>query len=165
MQTALKQEVTYFPHSSNRTDAALQQVIACYDDTEQAEKILLDRLEESDHELGTYIAIFKFYFYKKHFGNAKHYAYETLDRASKEGGFSRNWEELDRSIFQENSEESPQRVYLYTLKALSFIYLRLEMFDISTNILGKLAELDPQDVVGWSVIQAVADRVCGDDDE
>lgn len=164
MQAALK-DVTYFPHSSNQTDIALQKVIACYDDTAQAERILLDRLQESEQELGTYIAIFKFYFYKKDFGNAKHFAYETLDRASRAGGFPRDWEDLSRDVFIDHHENSPQRVYLYTLKALSFMYLRLEMFDFSKNILDKLLDLDPEDVVGWSVIQAVADSVCGEDDE
>ena len=61
--------------------------------------------------------------------------------------------------------ESPQRVYLYTLKALSFIYLRLEMLELSTSILNKLEVLDPMDVVGWSVIRDVAKRVFALDED
>lgn len=164
MQTALK-DVNYFPHSSNQTDLVLQEVIACYDNKEQAERILMDRLKESDHELGTYIAIFKFYFYKKDFGNAKHYAFETLDRAARRGGFSRDWESLSAALFHKHNAESPHRVYLYTLKGLAFIYLRLEMYDFSLSILSKLEELDPNDVVGGSVIRDVANRVCGIEDD
>lgn len=161
---ALK-EVNYFPHSSTQTDQVLQQVIACYDDTEQAEKMLLDRLEASGDELGTYIAIFKFYFYKKDAENAKHYAFLALEKAAAAGGFSVDWESLDASVFEDHAVNSPHRVYLYTLKALAFIYLRLEIIDISVSILDKLEVLDPQDLVGASVIRSVANRLLDEDEE
>jgi hypothetical protein len=62
-----------------------------------------------------------------------------------------------------NDAESPQRVYLYSLKALSSILLRLGSVDESYRILQKLYDIDPQDQTGSSVIHELARRVKGEE--
>ncbi|MBU2823318.1 hypothetical protein HF283_04210, partial [Acidithiobacillus ferrooxidans] len=52
---------------------------------------------------------------------------------------------------------SPAHFYLFTLKALSFILLRRKQLDKCREILEKIGELDPHDLVGASVVRAYAD--------
>lgn len=52
-----------------------------------------------------------------------------------------------------------QHFYLFTLKALAFIRLRLGRREESLALLGKLRELDPGDSVGSSVIHDLANEL------
>jgi hypothetical protein len=54
--------------------------------------------------------------------------------------------------------DGPQHFYLFTLKALAFIRLRLGRPGESLALLNKLSELDPGDSVGSSVIRDLANE-------
>jgi tetratricopeptide (TPR) repeat protein len=137
----------------------IQQAINHYEDTEKAESLLLKAHQLVPEELEIYISIYKFYFYKKHFNSAENFANLALQEAAKQGEIVPDWNQLNADACNWLDPTSAQRVYLYTMKALGFIYLRTERTQLSLKILSKLQELDVNDLVGGSVIMSLANNM------
>lgn len=127
-----------------------------------AEQALLNTLKQQPEHLETYIELCKLYFYSKRLKEAEEVARSALIEAARQGGFGPEWDTLipdNEAIWQES--DSPQRVYLYMLKALSFIRLRQDDVDGGREILTHLGRLDPDDLVGGSVVGDLASAVSG----
>lgn len=137
-------------------DTLLQDAIQNYHNTERAERTLWHAYEKAPECLGVYIALYKFYFTKKQIEQAEQVALIGLDEAARQGGFINDWRKLTLQSTDWSGVTSPQRFFLYTLKALAFIRLRLGKLDSARAVLTKLAELDPDDKVGSSVIADLA---------
>lgn len=137
-------------------DAHLREAANVYADTPAAEKILWRTLTMDAQCLATYFSLYKFYFYKRRLREAEHAALLGLKAAAQQGGFSNDWTQLDATSAAWSRVDGPQHFYLFTLKALAFIRLRLERADEARQILAKLAEIDPADGVGASVIRDLA---------
>ncbi len=137
-------------------DNLLQQAIQSYHDTERAERTLWHAYEIAPECLGTYIALYKFYCTKRQMEQAEQVALIGLDEAASQGGFIPDWRRLAADSTDWSGSTSPQRFFLYTLKALAFIRLRIGKIENARAILAKLAELDPGDQVGSSVIADLA---------
>lgn len=137
-------------------NSLLQEAIQNYHNTEYAERTLWHAYEMAPECLGTYIALYKFYFTKKDIEQAEQVALIGLDEAARQGGFIPDWRKLAADSSDWSGTTTPQRFFLYTLKALAFIRLRLGKLDNARAILAKLAELDPDDQVGSSVIADLA---------
>lgn len=142
----------------------VQQAIDCYEDTERAESLLLQAHQLAPDELDIYISIYKFYFYKKYFNSAENFADLTLNVAAKQGSINPQWHKLDTNSCNWNEPNKAQRVYLYTMKALGFIYLRTERLQLAEAILLKLQELDVNDLVGGSVVMSLAQNLLESED-
>lgn len=142
----------------------VQQAIDSYENTVKAEALLLQAQQMAPDELDLYISIYKFYFYKKHFNSAEHFAELTLNIAARQGEIYSEWKNLDSASCNWLAPNEPQRVFLYTMKALGFIYLRTARLGLALEILGKLLELDVHDLVGGSVVMALAENLREDDD-
>lgn len=142
----------------------VQQAINNYEDMQIAEPLLLKAQQLAPDELDIYISIYKFYFYKKHFNSAENFADLTLQEAARLGDIVYNWEELTSQSCDWTNPTEPQRVFLYTMKALGFIYLRTDRYEKAISILGKLQELDINDLVGGSVVMSLAERLREADD-
>ena len=69
------------------------------------------------------------------------------------------WQSLQADSADWSDYASPAHFYLFTLKALAFIRLRYGDSDEALRILNKMAELDPRDSVGASVIRTIAEGV------
>lgn len=82
-----------------------------------------------------------------------------MKTAAAQGGFPADWWRL--SVYDANwdSVDGAQHFYLFTLKALAFIRLRLGKCEESLALLDKLKELDPKDSVGSSVIRDLANEL------
>ena len=142
----------------------IQRAIDNYEDTGLAESLLLKAYQLAPDELDIYISIYKFYFYKKHFNSAEHFANLTLTVAARLGNIEAEWQKLDLSSCDWFSPNEAQRVFLYTMKALGFIYLRTERLQQAETILLKLQELDKDDLVGGSVVMSLAKRLLETED-
>lgn len=142
----------------------LNRAMAAYQDTKTAETLLAEAHALNPEQLDVYIALYKFYFYKKRLPEAEDWARMGLARSARQGRFAADWRELTPMSADWARPNSPERVYLYTLKALGFI--RLRQLDIagSEAILAKLQLLDPQDLVGGSVISGLVGRLKEGDD-
>jgi hypothetical protein len=134
----------------------LRQAADCYADTEKAEFLMWTALKADPQCLGSYFSLYKFYFYKRMLTEAEGVARLALETAAGQGGFDPDWTRLDASSSDWRRVDAPQHFYLFTLKALAFIRLRLGYAEESRALLAKLQELDPLDTVGASVIRDLA---------
>ena len=137
-------------------DKKLREAAACYDDTEKAEELLWTALRVDPNCLGSYFSLYKFYFYKRMLKEAEGVALLGLGTAARMGGFTSDWTQLDANTADWRRVDAPQHFFLFTLKALAFIRLRLGYAEESHALLAKLQELDPHDSVGASVIRDLA---------
>jgi tetratricopeptide (TPR) repeat protein len=140
----------------NHINAYLQKAVAAYDDSETAESLLWQAQRLDPNQLEVYVALYKFYFYKNRIDEAQDVVFQALQQSAQLGRFEADWNQLTPQSTDWYSSENPQRLYLYALKALSFIRLRQSDVDSADSILAKLRELDPTDQVGGSVLQTLA---------
>ncbi len=139
-------------------NACLQDAVAAYADTDAAEKLLWAAQSAAPEQRAVYFALYKFYFYKYRLDDAERVALMALEISARQGGFSAVWETLTPLSTQWGKTDTPQHFFLFSLKALAFIRLRLGNIQGCHAILNKLRELDPIDQVGSSVILDLANR-------
>lgn len=137
-------------------DQRLTMAAASYRDATTAEVLLLDAQSLDPTCLPVYYALYKFYFYRSRLAEAEHITMQALVAAARQAGFPAEWQRLTPHSADWAATSEPQHFYLFSLKALAFIRLRLGRADEARAILAKLAELDPLDTVGASVIRALA---------
>jgi hypothetical protein len=125
-------------------------------DEERAEVLLLEARELDSGCLPVYFALYKFYFYRSRLAEAEQITLAALETAARQGGFAPDWRELDVDTAPWSQASGPIRFYLFSLKALAFIRLRRGAPDEADAILAKLAEIDPLDQVGATVIRDIA---------
>ncbi len=137
--------------------ALLAEAGAAYGDEAQAETLLRAAQHTDPQSLPTYFALYKFYFYRHRLPEAERVTLEALAVAAAQGGFDANWTRLHCRSADWAVATGPARFYLFSLKALAFIRLRLDRSgESAAALLAKLAELDPGDQVGGSVIRSLA---------
>jgi len=137
----------------------LQEAAAVYQQTSRAEAILWSAQAIDPTCLPVYFALYKFYFYKFRLADAEKVALMGLKTAASQGGFASDWTRLSPLSANWSLADGPQHFYLFTLKALAFIRLRLGKREESLALLDKLQELDPSDTVGSSVIRDLANEL------
>lgn len=137
-------------------NALLQQAARSYDNPPQAEALLKQAYELDNQQLEVYLALYKFYAYQNRMNEAEAIVYEGLALAACQGHFSEHWQTLNYRATDWSNPSGAKRFYLYSLKALAFIYLRQDKRDNAVQVLAKLQELDPNDEVGGSVVANLA---------
>jgi tetratricopeptide (TPR) repeat protein len=142
-------------------DLRLTMAAATYRDAKTAEVLLLDAQALDPTCLPVYFALYKFYFYRARLVEAERITLQALVAAARLSGFSEEWRRLTPDTADWTATGEPQHFYLFSLKALAFIRLRLGRADEAQAILAKLAELDPADTVGASVIRSLAKASAG----
>lgn len=138
-------------------DQRLKEAVAAYADAPRAEALLLDAQAIEPQCLPVYFALYKFYFYKYRLADAERAALRALEASAQQAGFPADWTALTPWSADWSDVSGPRHFYLFSLEALAFIRLRLGHADGARAILAKLAELDPLDRVGASVIRALTD--------
>jgi tetratricopeptide (TPR) repeat protein len=139
-----------------RVAALLAEAGAAYRDEQRAEALLRAAQHADPQSLPAWFALYKFYFYRHRLPEAERVALEALAVAAAQGGFDADWTRLHCRSADWAAATGPARFYLFSLKALAFIRLRLDRAAESAALLAKLAELDPADRVGGSVIRSLA---------
>jgi Tfp pilus assembly protein PilF len=135
-------------------------VAASRADTAQAEKRFKEAQRLDRSCLSTYFALYKFYFYQGRLKDAEREVIGALEEASRQGNFPYEYRRLEKQAFRWDMYASEAALfYLYTLKALAFIKLRLGQDVEANRILAAIAELDPEDRCGASVIMSLADAL------
>lgn len=122
----------------------------------RAEAELLAAQQAAPDYLPGYYALYKFYFYRQRLSEARQIALQGLSRAAALGGFDADWRRLGAGSADWRQDEGAAHFYLFTLKALAFISLRSGEPQACNELLDKLAELDPGDSIGASVIRDLA---------
>lgn len=137
--------------------ALLERAMTSYADKQLAETLLWQAQRMAPNALPVYFSLYKFYFYKGDLEQAELAARMALLAAAAQGGFDPDWRGLRADSADWQDHAAPSHFYLFSLKALAFIRLRRGAADESSAILDKLAEIDPRDSVGASVIRTIAE--------
>lgn len=156
-----EQRVLFALQVPEEVNHCLQQAAA----TPQADRAegLLDRAAELAPDLlAVDVARYKFYFYRGQLDEAEAVVRAALGKAAAQGGFAAEWMAHSAPLAGREDAEGPQRYYLYALKAAAFIALRRGQRERAGAILSALCVMDPQDLIGASVIEALMD---GSEDE
>lgn len=142
-----------------RVTALLAEAAAAQGEDARTETLLKAAWHADPHCLAVYFALYKFYFYRGRLLEAERAALDGLTVAAAQGGFGDNWEQLHAGSVDWTQASGPARFYLFSLKALAFIRLRRGRISEARAILVRLAELDPADQVGGSVIRSLAAKI------
>ncbi len=139
--------------------ALLAEAAAAHGDGARAETLLKAARHADPQCLTVYFALYKFYFYRGRLLEAERAALDGLAEAAAQGSFADDWNHLQAGSTDWTQATGPARFYLFSLKALAFIRLRSGRTAEATAILARLAELDPTDQVGGSVIRSLAAKI------
>jgi hypothetical protein len=140
-------------------NVCLQEAAASSGDFIRAERALLNARAMAPLQLEVFVALYKLYFYNGRLDEAERVVRETLQVAAERGGFDPDWRILQSDSADWQCTEGPERIFLYSLKALGFIRLRRADTAAAREVLDVLRRLDPQDQVGADVVAALADAV------
>ncbi len=139
--------------------AVLEQAMAHYGEPDVAERFLLEALALAPAALSVHFSLYKFYFYQGRLQDAEAAVHRAMAQAAKQAGFVNDYTALTVATVDWHRHESPQHFYLFSLKALAFIRLRLGDKSHAEVILNLLRQLDPADTIGASVIAALAQEI------
>lgn len=144
---------------SEAIDARLAEAAINYFDRPRAECLLLDAHKRDPECLPVYFALYKLYFYSNRLNEAEQTVLAALQVAARQAGIPADWNQLSADSADWRDVNGPAHFYLFSLKALAFIRLRLGRREEAAALLEKLAELDSQDSVGGSVIRSLDEAV------
>jgi len=154
MDQALRSDVD-FGELPAAIDALLQQGVLAYrSDRMRAESLFGQALAIDPSQLATYFCLYKIHAYRGDLDAALQAARAGLAEGARQAGWPADWRGWPRPA---TPAEGAARFALFTLKALAFIHLRREERDSAHAALEALAALDPQGLVGWPVIAALAE--------
>jgi hypothetical protein len=163
MSTAafIEERVLFSPHIPANVNHLLQAAVAASSvDQPLAENLFLQAQALDSECLQTYFALYKFYFFQKRLLDAERIVLAGLEESARQVGFPSDYRQLLQSPQKWDMYANDSTLfYLYTLKALAFIKLRLGVTGDAQLILSHLQQLDPDDLSGASVIMALAERI------
>jgi hypothetical protein len=154
----IEERVLFSPDIPTEVNHLLQAaVVASSVDQCEAERLFLQAQTLDSHCLQTYFALYKFYFFQKRLVDAERIVLAGLEESAQQGGFPNDYRQLAQNLQQWNLYANECSLfYLYTLKALAFIRLRLGLTQDAQLILSTIQQLDPKDLSGASVIMDLA---------
>jgi hypothetical protein len=154
----IEERVLFSPDIPAEVNSLLQAAVAASPvDQNRAENLFIQAQELDSHCLQTYFALYKFYFFQKRLVDAERIVLAGLEESANQGGFPNDYRQLAGNLQQWNLYANECSLfYLYTLKALAFIRLRLGLTLDAQLILSTLQQLDPKDLSGASVIMDLA---------
>lgn len=134
----------------------MQDAAAAHANPHRAESLLWSAQAMYPKALPVYFSLYKFYFHKRRLEEAEDVVRTALRTAAELAGFPPQWYCLKPTSCNWRDIFGPQHFYLFSLKALAFIRLRRGARNDCLAILEKLAEIDPDDSVGATVIRDIA---------
>lgn len=161
--TNFEERVLFSPNVPLAVNELLQKAVTLsHTNKPEAEKFFQQAKRLDTSCLQTYFALYKFYFYQGLLREAEFEVLAALQESAKQGNFPSDYQQL---VLQSDVDMYASEVtmfYLYSLKALAFIKLRQEQEAEARVVLSIIQTLDPEDRVGASVIQSLADAIAED---
>ena len=139
-----------------------------YCDDALAEAHLAKAAEAAPGHRAVDLGHYKYFLYKARLPQALACAYRMLEHASAGLGLNHSdWRQVTRGHADFDSLDPAPRFFLFTVKALGYLHVRLGRHFEGRVILEKVLELDTADRIGVRPILAVLDRreQGGEDDE
>lgn len=133
--------------------AGVKEMIALAADNyanDEAELPLLKAYFIAPESLNVLVALNRFYYYQHRLEDALTATSRALTVIRPTVSFPEDWRDLDVNHIKNTAAEllTQVRLYLFTLKAIGFLNMRLENLDLSQAIFEKLVELDSKDRIG-----------------
>ena len=118
--------------------------------TGDAELPLLKAYFLAPESLNVLVALNRFYYYQHRLEDALNTTLKALGVIRPLIGFPEDWRDLQQSHINDAPVDllTQVRLYLFTLKAIGFLNMRLEYLDVSQSIFEKLVGLDSKDRIG-----------------
>jgi tetratricopeptide (TPR) repeat protein len=115
-----------------------------------AELSLLQAYFLAPESLNVLVALNRFYYYQHRLEEALAATSKALVVIRPTIAFPEDWQDVQISDITEAPADllTNVRLYLFTLKAIGFLNMRLENLDLSQAIFEKLVELDSKDRIG-----------------
>ena len=123
-----------------------------------ARKILPDRPEPL-------VALYKIYAYSNRFAESLQVIEKTLAMTAANGQFDGGWQSMDPLNPPWKLVDDNVRCFLYSMKAIGFVYIRQGRVAEAHQILAKVLQLDSSDLVGASVLFDITSRLTDEDYE
>lgn len=137
----------------------IREAMAVFDsDPVRAEFLFHFALSQAPTELALYRVLYKFHNRKRRFEAAFEYARRGVLEATRQAGLAESVLDWRREQLRGVNAETASHA-LHALKALGFLSLRLGRPEDARRYLDQLAELDPEDGVGGSVVRALLEGV------
>ncbi len=116
----------------------------------EAELPLLQAYLRAPESLNVLVALNRFYYYQHRLTEALMISEKALNLIRQNIDFPNDWQQLERTHITEAPKESLTRIrlYLFTLKSIGFLNMRLENLALSRGIFEKLIALDEKDRIG-----------------
>jgi hypothetical protein len=112
------------------------------------------------------IAFYRFYFYKGRLSEALEIARACLEKAAGDLGLDADWRQVRRRDAEFDTYDAVlPRFYLFTLKGLAYLQMRLGNVAEGRDAAMKVQELDRGDKLGAKVLLGVLDRMGKADDD
>ncbi len=153
-------DTLYFDqHEDERIDALLKKAAANYSD-DKAEFPLLQAYFLAPDSLNVLIALNRFYYYQHKLQNALIVASRSLNLIRIQLDFPKDWQHVNYSNLQSLPENkiTTLRMYLFALKSIGFLNMRLDNLPLSQAIFVKLVELDSEDRIGAKGLLELVDK-------
>ena len=116
----------------------------------EAELPLLRAYFLAPNSLNVLVALNRFYYYQHRLDDALAATLKALTVIRPLIDFPEDWRELQPHHLSDTPANllTQVRLYLFTLKAIGFLNMRLELLDVSKSIFEKLVYLDGKDRIG-----------------
>lgn len=140
----------YFEHADNDEVQALIQSASENYGNGDAELLLLKAYLRAPQSLNVLVALNRFYYYQHRLEEALLISEQALELIRDGLDFPKDWQLLSPSHVTQMPKESLTRLrlYLFTLKSVGFLNMRLENLALSQSIFTKLVDLDEFDRIG-----------------
>lgn len=115
-----------------------------------AELALLKAYLRAPESLNVLVALNRFYYYRHRLEEALLISEKALALIRQDLDFPEDWRRLELRHISEAPKELLVRIrlYLFTLKSIGFLHMRIRNLPLSRSIFEKLVELDEQDRIG-----------------
>jgi tetratricopeptide (TPR) repeat protein len=115
-----------------------------------AELALLKAYLRAPESLNVLVALNRFYYYRHRLEEALLISEKALALIRQDLDFPEDWRRLELRHISEAPKELLVRIrlYLFTLKSIGFLHMRIRNLSLSRSIFEKLVELDEQDRIG-----------------
>lgn len=116
----------------------------------EAELPLLKAYLRAPESLNVLVALNRFYYYQHRLDEALLISEKALGLIRRGIDFPEDWRQLERQHITAAPKDLLTRIrlYLFTLKSIGFLNMRMEKLDLSRSIFEKLVALDDKDRIG-----------------
>jgi len=120
----------------------------------EAELPLLKAYLRSPESLNVLVGLNRFYYYQHRLPEALLISEKALELIRRGLDFPEDWRvlELNHITSADKVLLTRIRLYLFTLKSIGFLNMRMENLDLSREIFEKLVELDEKDRIGAAAL-------------